>query len=262
LVEVHFVGLVAALKSIADGSYRTADTRVFDQLPRDNELKLFDATIQGALVLDMDSKQPLRADLGINHSHGHRLALARRPDGKIVDIGDLGTSTGKNVIDAGDCLILPGRVAFLDDWRPGTPLDTDRIDLLLARGVTLVVGYVDVVDRNSMEAVALPLELPLNWTFVARADQTQPAATGRTYAELAEEIWNSYQSLGLGINRGKIRREFFADLALYEKYDVGSREGMPGAVRRVVVAGETVWADGQRTGKNAGTLLRPNAENR
>jgi hypothetical protein len=44
--------------------------------------------------------------------------------------------------------------------------------------------------------------------------------------------------------------------------DAEAGDYVAGAVRRVVVAGETVWVDGKRTGKNAGTFLRCSGENR
>ncbi len=120
IVEVHFDGLVAALWAIADGRVADADPGVYDRLPRANELKLFDAAIVGSHVLDADCRGPVRADLGINHSHGQRLSTAQRPDGKIVDLGDLGTSTGKVVIDASGCTIVPGRIAYLRDCCPAS----------------------------------------------------------------------------------------------------------------------------------------------
>ena len=259
IVEVHFDGLLASLAAIANDSYRDADPGIYDRLPRANELKLYDAAIVGGHLLDAECSGPVRADLGINHSHGQRLALSPRPDGKIVDVGDLGTSTGKMMIDASGCMILPGRVAYLSDWLPGKPIDAKRLDTLLAGGVTTVVGRVDPTRRDALEMLVTSPELPINWGFVAVGEMNPTPSASRTFAELAEETWREYKRLGLGANRGKIRREYFADLAVY---DAGTGDDAPGAVRRVVVAGETVWADGKRTGKNAGTFLRCSGENR
>jgi len=256
LVEVHLVGLAATLRSIATGSYQHVDPRSFDRLPRENELKLFDTTIVGARLLDGDFRAPVRADLGINHSHGHRLAMTARADGRIVEVGDLGTATGKTVMEVSKTIALPGRVAFLSDWGPGLPLGKDKIDVLLASGVTLVVGAVDLADRPVGESANLPLELPFNWAFADSGKLQQPTAAS-TFAELAAANWQSYQMLGLGVNRGKIRREYFADLAMYDTE--ASCEAV-GAVRRVVVAGETVWVDGNQTGKNVGRWLGHAAE--
>lgn len=259
LVEVHFTGLMAALAAIADGSYANADATIYDRLPRDNELKLYDAAIVGGHLLDADCRGPVRADLGFNHSHGHRLAMGLRPDAKIVDLGDLGTSTGNAVIDSKGSLILPGRVAYLHDWTPGRPLDGKRLDALLAAGVTTVVGRVDPSRREMLEVLSSPVELPINWGFVPVEELGPTTSTAKTFAEIAAETWHEYKRLGLGTSRGKIRRDYFADMVFY---DAQRGDDATHAVTRVVVAGETVCADGKRTGKNAGTFLRCHGENR
>jgi Zinc carboxypeptidase len=259
IVEVHFDGLVATLRAIADGSYRDADPGVYERLPRANELKLFDAVVVGAHVLDADCSGPVWADLGINHSHGQRLSVSLRPDGKIVDLGDLGTSTGKEVIDAGGCLVLPGRIAYLRDWMPGQPLAANRLDALVASGVTTVVGRVDANRRDSIETWATSLELPINWGFVAVDEMGEPSPVASTFGEIAGQAWRECERLGLSANRGKIRREFFADLVVY---DAGDRNAVAGPIRRVIVAGKTVWADGKLTGVSAGTFLRCCGEGR
>lgn len=253
IVELHFDGLVATLRAIANGGYGNADPQEYDRLPRANELKLYDAVITGAHLLDVDCSCPVRADLGINHSHGHRLATSQRPDGKIVDLGDLGTSTGKVVIDATGCMILPGRIAYLRDWAPGTPLASSRVDELLASGVTTVIGCVDTSCRDAVELLARPPEMPMNWGFASVDHIGATLQSANTFAEIADQTWRDYKHLDLDANRGKVRRDSFADLAIYAS---GSEEGAAGAVRRVVVAGEAVWIDGKRTGSNPGTLLR------
>ncbi len=259
IVEVHFDGLVATLRAIADGSYRDADPSLYDRLPRANELKLFDAVIVGAHVLDVDCTAPVRAELGINHSHGQRLSVLPRPDGKIVDLGDLGTSTGKEVVDAGGCFVLPGRIAYLRDWLPGQLLAANQLDVLVASGVTTVVGRVDPNRRDSIETWATSLELPINWGFLAVDEMGESSPEAGTFAEIAGQAWRECERLGLSANRGKIRREFFADLVVY---DTGDLNAVAGPVRRVIVAGKAVWADGKLTGVNAGTLLRCCGEGR
>jgi hypothetical protein len=153
-------------------------------------------------------------------------------------------------------------VAFLHDWMPGRPLDGKRLDALLAAGVTTVIGRVDPSRREMLEVLTSPMELPVNWGFVP-VDELGPShSTAQALAEIAAEAWRESKRLGLGANRGKIRRDYFADLAFFEVAKDAAREGAAGAARRVVVAGETVWADGKRTGKNAGTFLRCHGENR
>lgn len=257
LVEVHFDGLLAALAAIADGSYLDADPAIYDCLPRDNELKLYDAVFLGGELLDAVLREPLRADLGLNHSHGHRLAQGQRPDAKLIDLGDLGTATGKVVVDVTGSTILPGRIAFLHDWTPGKPLDGKRLDALLAAGVTTVIGRVDPSRREMLEVLSSAMELPINWGFVPATEQGPTTSTAHTLAEIAAETWREFKRLGLGTSRGKVRRDYHADLAIY---GTPAADGAAGPLQRVVVAGETVWADGKFTGASAGTFLRCQTE--
>src|SRR3972149_4192118 len=71
LVELHFDGLVAALRAIATGTYRAVDPAKYDALPKPNATPLFDCVIAGGHVLDARTRVPFRADVAINHSHGH-----------------------------------------------------------------------------------------------------------------------------------------------------------------------------------------------
>jgi cytosine/adenosine deaminase-related metal-dependent hydrolase len=178
--------------------------------------------------------------------------MSQRPDGKILDIGDLGTATGKVVIDARGLLVLPGGLGWIEDWTPGASLEPSRIDGLLAHGVTTAAIAVNPAEQNVFEAALSQLELPLNWILVHRNDR-EPSAAATTHLESAREIFDSYCRLGLGANRGKIRRKYYADLAMFDA-DTGFDAEQP--AKRVVVAGETVWADGRRTGKNVGAFLK------
>lgn len=239
LVEVHFNGLVAALGAIATGAYRDVDASEFDRLPRDNELKLCDVAVVGGRVGLDEAGEAVRADLGINHSHGIRLFSGQRPDGRIVDIGDLGTSSGKQLIDAANSLIRPGRLVVLEDWWLGQTLSAAAIDELLAQGVTTVVGF---IARETDPRRAIDLRLPFNFAFARRVtDDGTPS----------DSSWKAFQKYEWATSRGKIRRELIADLVLH---DAESSAG-PGVARRVIVAGEAVWVDGQRTGMNAGAFL-------
>ena len=114
MVELQFDALVAALRAIATESYRDVDPASYDALPTQNDKPLFDCLIAGGRVFDPSTRTHWRADVAINHSRGTRLCVAPRPDGQIVDIGDLTGVGAKVTIDATGCLILPGK-------QPATP---------------------------------------------------------------------------------------------------------------------------------------------
>jgi cytosine/adenosine deaminase-related metal-dependent hydrolase len=138
--------------------------------------------------------------------------MAKR-DGKIVDIGDLGTSAGKLTIDAAGCLIMSGRAAFLADWSPQSNLNAAQLEPLLSHGVTTVFGALDLADGEAIEAMAAARQLPVNWGFVGRLELARNLARPQLIERVAlaasrgllavvgnhadEALWQQLDRLGL-----------------------------------------------------------------
>ncbi len=176
LVRLHFHGMLKTLHAIATGHLANFDPQMYEALPESNSRDLNDVLVTGGHVLDANHAAAYRADLGIDHSHGSRLAITSKRDGKIVDIGDLSTSAGKFTIDAAGCLILPGRAALLADWSPRAHLTDAQLESLLSHGVTCVIGSVDLADGEAIEALSAPRQVPINWGFVGRLDSARSLA--------------------------------------------------------------------------------------
>jgi hypothetical protein len=184
LVRLHFHGLLATLHAIAAGRVADADPHIYELLPESNSRNIFDCLISGGRVLDEAFGEPYVCDVGIDHSNGSQLALTTTRDGKIVDLGDLATSRGKVNLDASGCLILPGQIAVLNDWFPGASLSEQQLDAILARGITTVIGAVDIADSDALNAIPTVQSLPVNWAFVARLD----TARSLSRAKLLEQV--------------------------------------------------------------------------
>jgi predicted deacylase len=308
LVRVHFHGMLSTLHAIATGRVADLDLQIYEALPESNSRDLFDLLITGGHVLDANHGDAYKADLGIDHSHGSRLAVTLKRDGKIVDIGDLSTAAGKLTIDAAGCLILPGRAAHVADWSPRTNLSDAQLESLLSRGMTSVIGAVDLTDAEEIESMSAPRQLPINWGFVARLESARNLARQQliehvalagnrgllavvgnhadealwqqldrfglpllqanqllsvdapapNYRELARQTEGVYKSLGLEAYRGRIARGRYADL---QEFELGpDLTSLPAPdwqrLKRLVVAGETVWENGKRVGGMPGVNLR------
>ena len=71
-------------------------------------------------------------------------------------------------------------------WKTGRPerrLSPQQIDALLARGVTSVIGCVDLTNDDAIESIGTARDMPLNWGFVGRIDKVRslaPGGVGRT----------------------------------------------------------------------------------
>lgn len=96
----NFVGLLAALHAIADGSYADADDRLYTELP-ENGRSLPDLLVTGGTLV-LPGREPLRADLMIEFRNG-----ARRTDGFVSDIGDLGGRQALDTLDLGGLYVVP-----------------------------------------------------------------------------------------------------------------------------------------------------------
>jgi hypothetical protein len=306
MTRLHFHGMLATLHAIATDKYREADPQIYEALPESNATRMNDCFIAKANVLDAKVTAPFVADIVFDHSHSDRLAGTNRRDGRIIDIGDLPAVSARLTINALNSLIVPGQFALARDWKPGTTIDERRIDELLARGTTTVLGIVDLGDRDVIEALNKPHALPFNWAFIGNADaagrlkgselveriaiaaangllavvsngtdetlwrnvnqfglalikpmQLPEPGTG-SYQDAAKRAWSLANALKQQVRRGRINREYVADLLFFD--DVPSADLTQPIdwkkLNRVMVAGETVWNAGQRTGPDCGVQLR------
>jgi Zinc carboxypeptidase len=308
LVRLHFHGMLSTLYAIATGRIADIDPEIYESLSESNSRDLFDVLIHGAHVLDAHHGAAYKADLGIDHSHGSRLAVTAKRDGKMVEIGDRSTTAGKSTIDAAGCLILPGRAAFLANWTPTTDLTGAQLESLLSQGVTSVIGAVDLADPEAIEALSASRQLPINSGFVGRLDSARNLARQQLiehvavaaargilgvvgnhadealwqqldhfglpllranqlppieaalpgYRELAQQIDGVHKKLGLGATRGRIGRGCYADFQLFEvDADLPSLPPPDWRhLKRLVVAGETVWENGKQVGGSPGVSLK------
>jgi hypothetical protein len=308
LVELHFHGLLAALRAIATDRYREVEGNIYDSLPRSNEFAMCDCLIQSGHVFDAHCSAPFLADLGINHAQGHRLVLGKQPDGRIAEIGDVSITTGKITINACNCLVLPGRIAFWPNLVPGAPLEPLVLDSLLSSGTTTLVACVDLVDCPTLDAIGSVNGLPVNIGYVAALEKANqlptadlidlllfavsqgilavigdareeavrryldwfgvptistdrvpaPQSSAHSFLELAREIEHTHKMLSLQSDRSRIQRNAFADFQFFNLGDpVRIDDPIDGGrLTRVMVAGETVWENGRRTGQTPGMLLR------
>ena len=100
LRKANFVGLVAALHAIADRSYADADDRLYTGLP-ENGRSLPDLLVTGG-SLALPGLEPVRADLLVEYRNG-----ARRTDGYVSDIGDLGGRQALDTLDLTGLYVVP-----------------------------------------------------------------------------------------------------------------------------------------------------------
>jgi hypothetical protein len=213
LTRVHFHGMLAVLSAIATDKCGDADIKIYETLPQSNSARQLDCVIAKANVLTPVLATPFVADLGIAESRTERLGGRAKSDGRIVEIGDLAVLSAKTHVDGSEWLVLPGQVAFSEEWSPETKVSPQQIDSLLAKGVTTLIGCIDLGKEDPIDSVSKSRDLPFNWGFVGRIDKTgslanidvvERVATAAHQGLLAiattranEEVWQQLQRLGL-----------------------------------------------------------------
>lgn len=100
LRKLNFLGLVAALEVIADGSHAGLPTALYTDLPENGRV-IGDLLIRGATVA-VPGLPPAALDVQVNFRH----PLAER-GGSIADIGDLADVTTRDTLDASGLYLIP-----------------------------------------------------------------------------------------------------------------------------------------------------------
>jgi hypothetical protein len=122
-------------------------------------------------------------------------------------------------------------------------------------GIGAANGIVGVVSKGTDEEL---------WKIVhqfglalIKPGQLPEKAAG-SYQDAAQQAWSVANSIKQQVRRGRINRDYFADLLFFDgdsKQKVGEAIDWK-KLARVMVAGETVWENGKRTGGTPGIFLR------
>jgi predicted deacylase len=190
LTEVHLAGMLSALESIASGSYAKHDPTEYDALPRSTDQELCDVLIQTTVVAGRREAESFTADVGINFAysgHGQGFELG----GRIVDLGDLRVTTGKRIVAGNGCACLPGRIAYDPAVTPLELLSKEQAAYCLSRGITTLVGRVDLADSASMRAfleLSRRQDWPLNVGFVGVGDPAEKAESAELHNLLIQSL--------------------------------------------------------------------------
>ncbi|NQZ43527.1 MAG: peptidase M14 [Flavobacteriaceae bacterium] len=126
--KLNYVSILAALSTIAEGSYRDIALEAYSKIPR-NDRKLFDLKISNATYVLRDHAYTI--DLGIyrneiDHSDHDGFYYSSR----VIDQGDLSTFYGYQTFDASGYTIVPPKVSKTI-W-DGTALNAEE---LLSNGI-------------------------------------------------------------------------------------------------------------------------------
>jgi hypothetical protein len=213
MTRLHFHGMLNTLHAIATDKYKQADHQIYEALPESNSARMSDLSIPKANVLDVKVPEAFIADIVLDQILSERLSPTSSRDGKIIEIGDLPPGSPRTVISGSNSLVVPGQITLVEEFTPKGKLSDGKIEELLSRGTTSVIGVVNLTDRASIEAAAEARELPFNWGFVGQSDGLSSMKPIELLENLAlatasgilavvstgtdEELWQSVHQFGL-----------------------------------------------------------------
>ncbi len=116
LVRLNFVALLGSLMALADGSIDSLDPKAYDALPLVVREGFVDVLIREATVLNGAGLPPFVADVGLVKPHEFGGTSGRGRPG-VVDIGDLSTFSGKEVVEGKGKLVVPAPPGGGEGWR-------------------------------------------------------------------------------------------------------------------------------------------------
>jgi len=135
-VKLNFVGICAALDSLASGKIANANPAVYDALKLNSDTPIFDLLLQGAWIFSGNDVPLFQGDVAIRQD----LRSGSRSEAIIADVGDLGVFTAYRTLDCSGSLLTPGLIG----WDPRRSLDPDSAEDLryLRSGITTVLQTV------------------------------------------------------------------------------------------------------------------------
>jgi len=119
-VKLNFVGLCAALDSLASGRIVNANPAVYDALQLNSDNPIFNLLLKGAWIYTGEDVPPFQGDVAIRVD----LRSGSGSESIIADVGDLGVFTAHKTLDCSGSLLTPGLIG----WDPGSLFDADKVD--------------------------------------------------------------------------------------------------------------------------------------
>jgi hypothetical protein len=123
----------------------------------------------------------------------------------------------------------------------------ERLATAAANGILAIVSQgTDETLWRHVHQFGLPLVKPR---------QLAESAAG-TYRDAAAHVWSVANALKQQSRRGRINRDYLVDLLFFDGPPEASQSIDWKKLKRVMVAGETVWENGKRVGGSPGVQLR------
>ncbi len=171
-VKLNYIGLLAALNSLATDKITNANPAVFDSLRMNSDNPIFDLMLRNAWIFTGTGMPPFRGDIAIRRD----ARAGSEGDSIIADLGDLGVYTAHETIDCTGSLVTPGLIA----WDPQSSILSNKDDDedCLQKGISTLVETASCDDLLGGSAAPREWLRPrrVNWAFVLAGEPSQTRA--------------------------------------------------------------------------------------
>ncbi len=211
IVRMNFIALLSVFNAIATGSIDNVDETDYDSIPLEGK-ELFDLLIRDVLIINGSGISPFRGDIGIN-------IMRRKNDetivkfSRIVDLGDLSITSGRQLIDGKNLIVTPGFIGISADS--------------IITETSFAAGFTSIVPEKKQQEEGLTLDSLQRFR--------------KEWSVGADEVpsYTSIPANTLGAKHtGLIKRGYTADLIVFEDSDPRLLESMH--IKFVIKNGEIV----------------------
>ncbi|MFH1574598.1 MAG: M14 family zinc carboxypeptidase [Acidobacteriota bacterium] len=175
-VKLNFVGLLAALDSLASRRIENANPAVFDALKLNSSSPIYDLLLQNGWIFTGTGIPLFRGDIAVRGD----FRAGNRGQAIIADLGDLGVYTAHRTIDCSSSLVTPGLIAWVPETSPRADVRNDRV--YLERGFLTLLETVRLPEVRSGHPPApqwLAEPRMLNWSYLIAGDLSETSEGDR-----------------------------------------------------------------------------------
>jgi hypothetical protein len=233
-VKLNYVGLLAALNSLATGKISNANPSVFDSLKMNSDNPTFDLMLRNAWIVTGTGMPPFRGDVAIRRD----ARAGSTSDSIIADLGDLGVYSAHHTIDCTGALVTPGLIG----WDPQRLLlsGKNNDEAYLRKGFSTLIETVsyDELRANRPAPEKWSAARRLNWGFLISGEPAR--ANAESLLQIAEwfaeggRAWILGESAAVSAEAQRISSWFGVNLiprAAAARFQVPlSLEGEPGVI--------------------------------
>jgi hypothetical protein len=178
LTRLNFVGLITALRDLAEDDAKRHDPAVYEALPRNETGAWSDVVLRGGQVVQPQALEPYRADVAFDRRTSDQFLAGCGPQpagSRITEVGDARFMGAAETIDAAGTVIVPAFVASVHGLAAREWLTARVLEAIGRLGVATVRWHVVTSDQPAVSPHVASLIAPGRPSLVLAAADDLPS---------------------------------------------------------------------------------------